>query len=108
MCAICTARHFIYLCWGLGQGEIKHRALPQFRFGPDPATVVLHHFLANGQTNASAGVVIPTVGALENGEQAGGELWINADAIIAHGKEPLIAGATDCNLHPRRSSTVEL
>ena len=44
-----------------GQGEKEGRAFFRYGFDPDPATVMLDDFFADGQAHPGAGVLLPGV-----------------------------------------------
>src|SRR5947208_9434557 len=66
------------------EAEIKCRAPVQFRFHPDPSTVLLNNSFHRGQANARALEIFGAVKALEDAEQLIGILHAEADAIVAN------------------------
>src|SRR5690606_37450503 len=86
----------------LGQGEEECRAAARLGFRPDSTVTALQHLLADRQADAGAGVFLAAMAALENREQPRHEVRVDADAVIAHGKQPLPAVILGAYLHPRR------
>jgi len=52
--------------------------------------VPLNHLLTDRQTNARSGILCPAMQALEDLEDALGELGLNPNAVILKGEEPII------------------
>src|ERR1039458_8983579 len=73
-----------------------------FGLHPDLASVALHNFLADGEPDASAGKLFGTVQALEEGENALGVLRLDANAVIAHREDPVVAFQDRGNVYPGR------
>jgi len=73
---------------GLGKGETESGPLGRLRIDPDAAAVPFHDLLAEGQADAGAGVLFPTVQALEDDENSLRILGVDANAVVAHGEGP--------------------
>src|ERR1041385_5728726 len=59
------------------------------RFDPNPAAVALHYAFTDGQADARSRVSFSPVQPLEDDKDAFVKFWIDADAIVAHGKNPV-------------------
>src|ERR1700693_5814144 len=66
------------------QSEIECGAFIQFRFGPDPAAVLVNDPLHCGQPDAGAFEVLPAVQTLEDPEQFVDVLHAEPDPVVSH------------------------
>ena len=69
---------------------MKGRTFPQFRLHPDASSVPFHNLFAYRETDARAGIVSPSVKALEYNENALGILRGNANPVVADREDPSI------------------
>ena len=76
--------------------------LPDLRFNPNPSPVAFHHFLADRQSDAGAGILPIRMQALKDHENLVRVLWIQADTVIAHCKSPFLARALGGDVNSRR------
>src|SRR5580700_3210528 len=84
------------------QGEAKGGARARVRLDPDAPAVTLDNFLADGKSDARAGILGLGMEALKDYKNAVGLFWGDADAIIADRDAPVAAVALGMNLHARR------
>src|SRR5947209_2114816 len=84
------------------EGEVKAAPPARFRFGPDAPAVALDHLFADGQPDARTRVLLAVVQALEDQENALGVLRLDADAVVAHPKEPVTVLAAGADVDPGR------
>jgi hypothetical protein len=61
--------------------------------------MALHNFLTNRQANASARICRAAVQALKHQEDTLGILWINADAVVPHRKNPVMILTRHPHMH---------
>ena len=66
-----------------GHCEVERRAFIDFRFGPNPAAMLVNDTLHRSQANARAFEVLPAVKALENSEEFPGILHVETDPVVA-------------------------
>src|SRR5208283_1042016 len=92
----------------LRDGKEKSRALARLRFDPNAPAVAFDDLFADGQPNAGAGILLAGVQALENLENPLGILRLDADAVVAHGKEPAAGLLLDTDVDFRRALAAEL
>src|SRR4051794_38230486 len=85
----------------------KSCPFPRFRFGPDLATMMLSDFAAVGQSEPSSRKP-PPVEPLADPKNPLQVLRLNADAVVAKPKEPLIVFVARTNVKHRRSVAVKL
>ena len=78
------------------------------RLHPDAPAVTLHDLLADGQADACAGILFSGVQALEDDKDALGILGIDADAVVADGKDPFTSLLFSRDMNPGRLLTAEL
>ena len=88
--------------------EEERRPLAKLRFEPDAAAVALDHFLAQRQADAGARILLVRVQALEDDEDALGELRVDADAVVAHGKAPAELHLLGVDAHVWDAAAAEL
>jgi hypothetical protein len=71
---------------------------PDFSAGPfdDP--------LADGKAHTGAGIGCGAVKTLEDFKDLLLVLWVNADAVVADGKQPLLVPPLCCDMNPRGAS----
>src|SRR5258708_15992860 len=81
------------------QTEEKRGALIQCALGPDPAKMLLHDALDDGQTNHRAGKFLAPVQALEHAEQPVDIGHVKADAIVLDAKDAFFALVESGYLH---------
>src|SRR5690606_12766381 len=67
---------------GLGQGEVKRRALARFGFGPDPAAMALDNAPGRGQARAAAFEFVVPVQALEDPEELLRKTHVESGPIV--------------------------
>ncbi len=87
-------------CTSLVDREVKRAAAPKLTLYPYTPTVSLYDLLADGQTDARARVLFSGVQTLEDHKYALGILGIDADAVIADGKDPFIPLLFRRDMHP--------
>src|ERR1051326_1129662 len=90
------------------QEKIKCRSFPCDRFHPDASAVALDNFLAEGQADAGARIVLAAVQALEDDEDAVEVFLFDADAVVPDGQVPVAAVARDAEMNLRRFAAAEL
>ena len=78
---------------GSQEREEKRRAFAELRFHPHRAAGLLDDPAADGQPDPGAGIFVARVEALEDGEDAMEILRLDADAVVANGKDPDISFA---------------
>src|SRR2546430_15361336 len=71
------------------ESELKRRALADAGLGPDTAAMAFDGLLADGQADPGAGILRGRVRALEDAEDALGVGGVHANAVVAHGEEPV-------------------
>src|SRR5262245_6953500 len=71
------------------QCELERRTFTGFGLNPYPPAMVLHYFLADGETDAAARVLLAGVQALENYENRLRIFGTNTDSVIGYRKYPL-------------------
>jgi len=79
--------------------EVEGRSFSGFGFDPDPPMVSTHDPLRERQPNASAGIFIVGVQALEKSIYALLVTGIDADAVITHGENPFATLAYNADMH---------
>src|SRR5437899_11428451 len=72
-------------------GKEARRSLSGLGFGPNPSAEVLHRLTADSKTASRPGILRP-VQALEHSTNPVQLLWLDADAIVLHRKQPPPAG----------------
>ena len=72
--------------------KVKRGTVSESRRYPNPAAVSLHDSLTDAEAQAGAGILGLGMQALKVHEDAFRVLWLDADAVIAHGEHPLIHG----------------
>src|ERR1035438_9343213 len=87
--------------------EQKCRSMSGFGFHPDLASMALYNLLADSEPDAGAGKLFGTVQALEQRENAVGVLRLDADAVVPHRKDPVVAFQDCGNVHPGRVRALE-
>ena len=75
-------------------------------FDPDVAAMAFDDLLAHGQADAGAGILVASVQALEDLEDAFGVAQINADAVVVDRDDPLGGAALDADVDARRFAAV--
>src|SRR5206468_3389620 len=73
----------------LGQRKVEDRAAVRRRLDPDAPAVPAHDLLADRQSDAGAGVLLPGVEPLEDHEDPLRVLRLDPDSVVTHAEEPL-------------------
>ena len=76
--------------------------MPRLGFKPDFAAVAFHNPLADGQTDAGAGIFLLGMQALKENEHPLGILRLDADAVVFDGKQPFAASLTRGDVDARQ------
>src|SRR5438876_10828983 len=93
-----------------GGKNSKEKSGPSARFGFDPnATAVpLDDFLADGQADPGAGIILLSVQALEESENALRVAALDANAVVANGEQPVRFFRACFDVNSRRRTSIEL
>ena len=92
----------------IGMVKWKRGALAGLRFHPDSPAVAIHDSLADRQADARARVLRAGVQAFEDQKDAIQRLGGNADAVVAHGEQPMVFVPRGVHVDLRRLLAAEL
>jgi len=82
--------------------EIKRTALAWARLHPDAPAVLLNNLFADGEANARTGILAAGMQTLKDLKKPPGLGRVDADAVIAHGKPPVMILLLGRDVNTRR------